>query len=128
MSQPIVPVGQAGIVTMEAIVKRPVVTADDAIAIRSMMNSCLSFDHRVLDGSGALTFLKTLKHELETGRVSHSTERGRACRVHQHAHRTPALEPGRRAPPHRIGPAIKARPAGSKSRSATGRTSRGSSG
>jgi pyruvate/2-oxoglutarate dehydrogenase complex dihydrolipoamide acyltransferase (E2) component len=66
MSQPIVPVGQAGIITMEAIVKRPVVTADDAIAVRSMMYSCLSFDHRILDGSGALTFLKTLKHELET--------------------------------------------------------------
>jgi 2-oxoisovalerate dehydrogenase E2 component (dihydrolipoyl transacylase) len=66
MSQPIVPVGQAGIVTMEAIVKRPVVTADDAIAVRSMMYSCVAFDHRILDGSGALTFLKTLKHELET--------------------------------------------------------------
>jgi len=66
MSQPIVPVGQSGIVTMEAVVKRPVVTADDAIAIRSIMNSCLSFDHRVLDGAGALTFLRTLKHELET--------------------------------------------------------------
>ena len=66
MSQPIVPVGQAGIVTMEAIVKRPVVTADDAIAVRSMMYSCISFDHRILDGSGALTFLRTLKTELET--------------------------------------------------------------
>src|SRR5579859_4197622 len=66
MSQPIVPVGQAGIVTMEAIVKRPIVTADDAIAIRSMMNSCLSFDHRVLDGAGALKFLRTLKTQLET--------------------------------------------------------------
>ena len=66
MSQPIVPVGQAGIVTMEAIVKRPVVTADDAIAVRSMMNSCLSFDHRVLDGAGALKFLRTLKQQLET--------------------------------------------------------------
>jgi pyruvate/2-oxoglutarate dehydrogenase complex dihydrolipoamide acyltransferase (E2) component len=66
MSQPIVPFGQAGIVTMEAIVKRPVVTADDAIAIRSMMNSCLSFDHRVLDGSGALRFLATVKQQLET--------------------------------------------------------------
>src|SRR6266545_4917447 len=66
MSQPIVPVGQAGIVTMESIVKRPVVTADDAIAVRSMMNSCLSFDHRILDGAQALTFLKTIKTQLET--------------------------------------------------------------
>jgi 2-oxoisovalerate dehydrogenase E2 component (dihydrolipoyl transacylase) len=66
MSQPIVPVGQSGIVTMEAIVKRPVVTADDAIAIRPIMNSCLSFDHRVLDGAGALKFLRTLKQQIET--------------------------------------------------------------
>ena len=66
MSQPIVPVGQTGIVTMEAVIKRPFVTNDDAIAIRSMMNSCLSFDHRALDGAGALTFLRTLKRELET--------------------------------------------------------------
>jgi pyruvate/2-oxoglutarate dehydrogenase complex dihydrolipoamide acyltransferase (E2) component len=66
MSQPIVPVGQAGIVTMEAIVKRPVVTPDDAIAVRSMMYSCVAFDHRILDGGGALTFLKALKQELET--------------------------------------------------------------
>ena len=66
MSQPIVPVGQTGIVTMETVIKRPVVTGDEAIAIRSIMNSCLSFDHRVLDGAGALRFLRTLKHELET--------------------------------------------------------------
>jgi pyruvate/2-oxoglutarate dehydrogenase complex dihydrolipoamide acyltransferase (E2) component len=42
------------------------VTADDAIAVRSMMYSCLSFDHRVLDGAGALAFLRTLKRELES--------------------------------------------------------------
>jgi 2-oxoisovalerate dehydrogenase E2 component (dihydrolipoyl transacylase) len=65
MSQPIVPVGQAGIVTMENIVKRPVVTPDDAIAVRSMMNACLSFDHRILDGAPALRFLRTLKEQLE---------------------------------------------------------------
>jgi pyruvate/2-oxoglutarate dehydrogenase complex dihydrolipoamide acyltransferase (E2) component len=66
MSQPIVPVGQAGIVTMEAIVRRPVVTADDAIAVRSMMNACLSFDHRVLDGARALIFLREIKRQLES--------------------------------------------------------------
>jgi 2-oxoisovalerate dehydrogenase E2 component (dihydrolipoyl transacylase) len=66
MSQPIVPVGQAGIVTMEAIVKRPVVLAEDAIAVRHMMNCCLSFDHRVLDGAGALKFLRELRRQLET--------------------------------------------------------------
>ena len=70
MSQPIVPVGQAGIVTMEAIVKRPVVTADDAIAVRSMMNSCLSFDHRVLDGAGALKFLRDHQAPARNRRVA----------------------------------------------------------
>ncbi len=66
MSQPIVPVGQAGIVTMEAVIKRPVVLAEDAVGVRSMMYSCLSFDHRVLDGAGALKFLRELKRQLET--------------------------------------------------------------
>ena len=31
-----------------------------------MMYSCLSFDHRVLDGAGALKFLRELKRQLET--------------------------------------------------------------
>jgi 2-oxoisovalerate dehydrogenase E2 component (dihydrolipoyl transacylase) len=66
LSQPVVPLGAAGIVTMEAIVKRPIVTADDSIAIRSMLNSCLSFDHRVLDGAQALRFLRTVKEQIET--------------------------------------------------------------
>ncbi len=66
MSQPVVPLGQAGIVTMEAIVKRPVVTADDAIAVRSMMNCCLSFDHRILDGAQALRFLRAIRDQVES--------------------------------------------------------------
>jgi 2-oxoisovalerate dehydrogenase E2 component (dihydrolipoyl transacylase) len=66
MSQPIINQPQAAIITMEAIVKRPVVTADDAIAIRSMMNACLSFDHRVLDGAAALRFLGSVKRRLES--------------------------------------------------------------
>jgi 2-oxoisovalerate dehydrogenase E2 component (dihydrolipoyl transacylase) len=64
MSAPIIPVGQAGIITMESIVKRPVVR-DDAIAIRSMMNVCLSFDHRVTDGAEALQFLQNVRRRLE---------------------------------------------------------------
>ena len=65
MSAPIINGGQAGIVTMEAVVKRPIVTKDDAIAIRSMMNVCLSLDHRVVDGSIASAFLVDLKKRLE---------------------------------------------------------------
>ncbi|MDP8922494.1 MAG: 2-oxo acid dehydrogenase subunit E2 [Chloroflexota bacterium] len=64
-SGPIINQPQAGIITMEAIVKRPVVTDDDAIAIRSMMNSCLSFDHRVLDGAEVLRFLQSVKRRME---------------------------------------------------------------
>jgi 2-oxoisovalerate dehydrogenase E2 component (dihydrolipoyl transacylase) len=64
-SGPIINQPQAGIITMEAIVKRPVVTEDDAIAIRSMMNACLSFDHRVTDGAEALRFLKSVKQHVE---------------------------------------------------------------
>jgi 2-oxoisovalerate dehydrogenase E2 component (dihydrolipoyl transacylase) len=64
-SGPIINQPQAGIITMEAIVKRPVVTEDDAIAIRSMMNACLSFDHRIADGAEALRFLQSVKRRVE---------------------------------------------------------------
>ena len=64
-SGPIINQPQAGIITMEAIVKRPVVLADDAIAIRSMMNACLAFDHRITDGAEALRFLQAVKGRVE---------------------------------------------------------------
>jgi 2-oxoisovalerate dehydrogenase E2 component (dihydrolipoyl transacylase) len=65
LSAPILVPGQAGIVTMEAAVKRPVVRDDDAIVIRSMMNVCISLDHRVIDGAVASGFLSDLKKRLE---------------------------------------------------------------
>ncbi len=64
LSRPIINYPQAGILTTEAIQKRPVVI-DDAIAIRSMMNICFSFDHRVMDGAEASGFLQTVKTGLE---------------------------------------------------------------
>jgi 2-oxoisovalerate dehydrogenase E2 component (dihydrolipoyl transacylase) len=64
-SAPIINAGQAGIVTMESVVRKPVVRADDAIAIRSIMNCCLSLDHRVVDGYVASGFLADLKKRLE---------------------------------------------------------------
>jgi 2-oxoisovalerate dehydrogenase E2 component (dihydrolipoyl transacylase) len=64
VSVPILPSGQTGILTMEAIVKRPVVI-DDAIAIRSMVNVGLTFDHRVLDGATAGRFLQSVRRKLE---------------------------------------------------------------
>jgi 2-oxoisovalerate dehydrogenase E2 component (dihydrolipoyl transacylase) len=65
-SAPIINAGQAGIVTMETVVKRPMVQDDDSIAIRYMMNSCLSLDHRVVDGYVASGFLADLKKRLES--------------------------------------------------------------
>lgn len=65
ISQPIIPQPQAAILTMEAIVKRPVVVNGDAIAVRSMMNMCLSFDHRILDGAAVGHFLQSVKRHLE---------------------------------------------------------------
>lgn len=64
-SNPIVNHPQIGIVTMERVVRRPVVVEGDAIAIRSTMNLCLSFDHRALDGAEAGAFLAALKERLE---------------------------------------------------------------
>ena len=64
-SKPIVNHPQVGIVTMERVVRRPVVVEGDAIAIRSMMNVALSFDHRALDGAEAGAFLAALKERLE---------------------------------------------------------------
>jgi 2-oxoisovalerate dehydrogenase E2 component (dihydrolipoyl transacylase) len=65
LSAPILVPGQAGIVTTEAVVKRPVVRDDDSIAVRSMMNVCMSLDHRVVDGAVASGFLFDLKKRLE---------------------------------------------------------------
>lgn len=64
LSQPLVNHPQAAILTTEAIVKRPVV-AGDGIAIRSMMNLCMSFDHRIMDGAEASAFINAVKRRLE---------------------------------------------------------------
>jgi 2-oxoisovalerate dehydrogenase E2 component (dihydrolipoyl transacylase) len=65
VSTPILVPGQVGILSTEAIVKRPVVV-DDMIAIRSMMNLSLTIDHRALDGLAATRFLAQLRDWLET--------------------------------------------------------------
>lgn len=64
LSQPLVNHPQAAILTTEAIVKRPVVVGD-GIAIRSMMNLCMSFDHRIMDGAEASAFINAVKRRLE---------------------------------------------------------------
>src|SRR5438093_2055756 len=63
-SQPIINPPQAAILTTEAFLKRAMVV-DDAIAIRHMMNICLSFDHRIVDGMMAGQFVNWIKQRLE---------------------------------------------------------------
>ncbi len=65
LSQPLVNPPQAAILTTEAIVRRPVVVGD-GIAIRSMMNLCMSFDHRIMDGAEASAFVNAVKSRLES--------------------------------------------------------------
>src|SRR5436305_2360270 len=66
ISVPIINQPNAGILSMDAVVKRPVVIEDDAIAVRSMMFLCLSFDHRILDGAGAGGFLQAVRTKLQS--------------------------------------------------------------
>ncbi|MCY0885095.1 MAG: 2-oxo acid dehydrogenase subunit E2, partial [Firmicutes bacterium] len=65
LTYPVINAPEVGIVTLERIVKRPVVIGD-SIAIRSMVNICLSFDHRVVDGAEAGRFLTAVKQHLES--------------------------------------------------------------
>jgi len=68
LATPIVNQPQVAILDLEAVVKRPVVVDDgqgDSIAVRSMVNLCLSFDHRALDGADAARFLGAVKARLE---------------------------------------------------------------
>ena len=67
MSSPILNPPQSGILGMHTIQKRPVVINDN-IVIRPMMYLALSYDHRVVDGKGAVTFLVRVKEALEDPR------------------------------------------------------------
>ncbi|MDQ2903800.1 MAG: dihydrolipoamide acetyltransferase family protein [Ktedonobacteraceae bacterium] len=66
ISVPIINQPHAAILSMDSVVKRPVVIEDDAIAVRSMMYLCLSFDHRILDGAGAGGFLQAVRTRLQS--------------------------------------------------------------
>ena len=65
VSVPIINHPQAAIMTTEAVVRRAVVIEQDAIAVRSMMNVCMSFDHRVCDGADAGGLLDDVKTRLQ---------------------------------------------------------------
>jgi len=64
LSTPILNTPQSGILGMHKIEKRPVVI-DDQIVIHPMMYVALSYDHRIVDGKGAVTFLKRIKEFIE---------------------------------------------------------------
>lgn len=64
LSTPILNTPQSAILGMHKIEKRPVVI-DDEIVIRTMMYVALSYDHRIVDGREAVTFLKRIKEFIE---------------------------------------------------------------
>ena len=66
ISTPIINQPHAAILSMDAVMKRPVVIEDDAIAVRSMMYLCLSFDHRIMDGAEAAGFLQAVRSRLQS--------------------------------------------------------------
>jgi 2-oxoglutarate dehydrogenase E2 component (dihydrolipoamide succinyltransferase) len=67
---PVISQPQAAILGTYAVVKRPWVVEDedgqDAIAIRSMMNVTLTYDHRLVDGALAGRFLRDLRERLQS--------------------------------------------------------------
>ena len=65
LQTPIINQPQVAILSLEAIVERPVVV-DSAIAIRHVVNLGLSYDHRVNDGAGATRFLTDIQARLES--------------------------------------------------------------
>jgi len=64
MSTPILNAPQSGILGMHKIQERPMVV-NGQVVIRPMMYLALSYDHRVVDGQGAVTFLVKVKDALE---------------------------------------------------------------
>jgi 2-oxoglutarate dehydrogenase E2 component (dihydrolipoamide succinyltransferase) len=64
LSTPILNMPQSAILGMHKIEKRPV-AIDDQVVIRPMMYVALSYDHRIVDGREAVTFLKRIKEFIE---------------------------------------------------------------
>lgn len=69
LSTPIVNAPQSGVLGMHGIVRRPIAVGapgkDERIEIRPMMYIALTYDHRIVDGREAVTFLKTIKELVE---------------------------------------------------------------
>ena len=64
MSTPILNAPQSGILGMHKIQDRPM-AINGQVVIRPMMYLALSYDHRVVDGKGAVTFLVKVKEAIE---------------------------------------------------------------
>ncbi|MGH6907658.1 MAG: 2-oxo acid dehydrogenase subunit E2, partial [Aestuariivirga sp.] len=64
MSMPILNAPQSGILGMHKIQERPV-AINGQVVIRPMMYLALSYDHRIVDGKEAVTFLVRVKESLE---------------------------------------------------------------
>ena len=67
LSTPILNLPQSGVLGMHNIVERPVVV-DEQVKIRPVMYLALSYDHRIIDGKDSVSFLKTVKENLEDPR------------------------------------------------------------
>eukprot|EP00237_Pycnococcus_provasolii_P009600 CAMPEP_0198708540 /NCGR_PEP_ID=MMETSP1471-20131121/1162_1 /TAXON_ID=41880 /ORGANISM="Pycnococcus provasolii, Strain RCC733" /LENGTH=356 /DNA_ID=CAMNT_0044467797 /DNA_START=307 /DNA_END=1377 /DNA_ORIENTATION=+ len=65
LSSPIVNPPQSAILGMHGIQKRPVVGPNDSIVVRPMMYIALTYDHRLIDGREAVTFLRRIKDIVE---------------------------------------------------------------
>lgn len=65
MSTPILNAPQSGILGMHNIVKRPMVMPNGSIEARPMMYLALSYDHRIVDGKEAVSFLVRIKQAIE---------------------------------------------------------------
>jgi 2-oxoglutarate dehydrogenase E2 component (dihydrolipoamide succinyltransferase) len=63
---PIIRYPEVAIIGMGAVHRKVMALENDVIAVRSVMNICLTFDHRVLDGMYGCAFLAALKKHLET--------------------------------------------------------------
>ena len=67
LSTPILNPPQSGVLGMHNIVERPVVQANE-IKVKPIMYLALSYDHRIIDGKDSVSFLKTVKENLEDPR------------------------------------------------------------
>ena len=67
LSTPILNLPQSGVLGMHNIVERPMVINGE-VKIRPIMYLALSYDHRIIDGKDSVSFLKTVKENLEDPR------------------------------------------------------------